>query len=53
MFVLLSLCVSVPRQPGNNDDWEFDIELGNTAEDARDDPGTSQIHLFKINSSIS
>ncbi|KAI3375790.1 hypothetical protein L3Q82_003739 [Scortum barcoo] len=27
-----------PRHPNNNQVWEFDIELGNTAEDAKDDP---------------
>ncbi|KAF0028900.1 hypothetical protein F2P81_018005 [Scophthalmus maximus] len=30
----------VPRHPNQNHVWEFDIELGNTAEDARDDPGS-------------
>ncbi|KAM6960431.1 nephronectin [Tautogolabrus adspersus] len=30
--------VHIPRHPGQNHVWEFDIELGNTAEDARDDP---------------
>lgn len=24
--------------------WEFDIELGNIAEDARDDPGKHRLH---------
>ncbi|XP_045921435.1 nephronectin isoform X2 [Micropterus dolomieu] len=30
--------VHIPRHPGHNQVWEFDIELGNTSEDARDDP---------------
>ncbi|XP_047192200.1 nephronectin-like [Scophthalmus maximus] len=30
--------VHIPRHPNQNHVWEFDIELGNTAEDARDDP---------------
>ncbi|KAM3842472.1 nephronectin-like [Diretmus argenteus] len=30
--------VHIPRHPDHNQVWEFDIELGNTAEDARDDP---------------
>ncbi|XP_013889943.1 nephronectin [Austrofundulus limnaeus] len=30
--------VHIPRHPGDNQVWEFDIELGNTAEDLRDDP---------------
>uniref|UniRef100_A0A087XE92 Nephronectin a n=1 Tax=Poecilia formosa TaxID=48698 RepID=A0A087XE92_POEFO len=33
--------VHIPRQPGQNHVWEFDIELGNTAQDAQDDPGTA------------
>ncbi|RVE60881.1 hypothetical protein OJAV_G00185450 [Oryzias javanicus] len=36
--------VHIPRQPGNNQEWEFDIELGNTAEDARDDPEAGGLH---------
>ncbi|KAM4565449.1 nephronectin-like [Fundulus diaphanus] len=35
--------VHIPRQPGHNHVWEFDIELGNTAEDARDDPETGEL----------
>ncbi|XP_024859361.1 nephronectin, partial [Kryptolebias marmoratus] len=30
--------VHIPRLPGDNQVWEFDIELGNTAEDLGDDP---------------
>ncbi|XP_037540442.1 nephronectin [Nematolebias whitei] len=30
--------VHIPRHPGNNQVWEFDIELGNTADDLGDDP---------------
>ncbi|KAM9424696.1 nephronectin-like isoform 2-T2 [Pholidichthys leucotaenia] len=30
--------VHIPRHPGHNHVWEFDIELGNVAEDAKDDP---------------
>ncbi|XP_074518290.1 nephronectin-like [Halichoeres trimaculatus] len=30
--------VHIPRHPGQNQVWEFDIELGNTAEDTKDDP---------------
>uniref|UniRef100_UPI0037E780CE nephronectin-like n=1 Tax=Semicossyphus pulcher TaxID=241346 RepID=UPI0037E780CE len=30
--------VHIPRNPSHNQVWEFNIELGNTAEDARDDP---------------
>ena len=33
------VCVAVPRNPGQNQVWEFDIELGNTADEAKDDPG--------------
>uniref|UniRef100_A0A8C7XIV7 EGF-like domain-containing protein n=1 Tax=Oryzias sinensis TaxID=183150 RepID=A0A8C7XIV7_9TELE len=36
--------VHIPRLPGNNEDWDFDIELGNTAEDARDDPEAGRLH---------
>lgn len=36
--------VHIPRQPGHNHIWEFDIELGNTAEDARDDPEVGKLH---------
>ncbi|XP_072232570.1 nephronectin [Leuresthes tenuis] len=36
--------VHIPRQPGHNQVWEFDIELGNTAEDARDDPEVGVLH---------
>ncbi|KAF7650150.1 hypothetical protein LDENG_00130450 [Lucifuga dentata] len=36
--------VHIPRHPGQNQVWEFDIELGNTAEDARDDPAASVLH---------
>lgn len=33
------VCVTVPRHPDHNQVWDFDIELGNTAEeDAMDDP---------------
>ncbi|XP_056156770.1 nephronectin-like [Lampris incognitus] len=35
--------VHIPRQPGHNQVWEFDIELGNTAE-ARDDPAAGVLH---------
>lgn len=31
--------VAVPRHPSHNQVWEFDVELGVTAEDAADDPG--------------
>ncbi|KAG7215169.1 hypothetical protein INR49_009453 [Caranx melampygus] len=34
----------VPRHPNHNHVWEFDIELGNTAEDARDDPEAGVLH---------
>ncbi|XP_070785544.1 nephronectin-like [Enoplosus armatus] len=30
--------VHIPRHPSHTQVWEFDIELGNTAEDASDDP---------------
>ncbi|XP_056224869.1 nephronectin-like isoform X2 [Seriola aureovittata] len=37
--------VHIPRHPDhNNHVWEFDIELGNTAEDARDDPEAGVLH---------
>ncbi|XP_041842132.1 nephronectin-like isoform X2 [Melanotaenia boesemani] len=36
--------VHIPRQPGHNQVWEFDIELGNTAEDAGDDPEVAVLH---------
>ena len=39
LCVCVRVCVAVPRQPGHNQVWEFDIELGNTAEASRDDPG--------------
>ncbi|CAL1590077.1 unnamed protein product [Knipowitschia caucasica] len=29
--------VHIPRHPGHSQVWEFDIELGNTADDAKDD----------------
>lgn len=29
--------VHIPRHPGQNQVWEFDIELGNTADEAKDD----------------
>lgn len=38
------MCSAVPRHPGHNNVWEFDIELGNIAEDARDDPGKHRLH---------
>lgn len=40
MRVSLSL-LSVPRNPSGNTvlDIDFDIELGNTADEAKDDPG--------------
>ncbi|KAM4714380.1 nephronectin isoform 2-T3 [Anableps anableps] len=36
--------VHIPRQPGRNHVWEFDVELGSTAEDARDDPDVGELH---------
>ncbi|XP_029381901.1 nephronectin isoform X2 [Echeneis naucrates] len=36
--------VHIPRQPNHNQVWEFDIELGNTADDAGDDPGAGVLH---------
>ncbi|XP_049424229.1 nephronectin-like [Epinephelus fuscoguttatus] len=36
--------VHIPRHPNHNQVWEFDIELGNTAEDARDDPEVGVLH---------
>ncbi|KAM8748169.1 nephronectin [Acanthopagrus schlegelii] len=36
--------VHIPRQPGHNQVWEFDIELGNTAEASRDDPDVAELH---------
>ncbi|XP_054863372.1 nephronectin isoform X2 [Amphiprion ocellaris] len=36
--------VHIPRHPGHNQVWEFDIELGNTADDARDDPDVGVLH---------
>ncbi|KAM6949257.1 nephronectin-like [Aplochiton taeniatus] len=37
--------VHIPRQPDHNQVWEFDIELGNTAEDDfGDDPDTGLVH---------
>ncbi|XP_071315980.1 nephronectin isoform X2 [Trachinotus anak] len=35
--------VHIPRHPNHNQVWEFDIELGNTA-DARDDPEAGVLH---------
>ncbi|XP_019215851.1 nephronectin isoform X3 [Oreochromis niloticus] len=35
--------VHIPRHPGHNHVWEFDIELGNIAEDARDDPEVGEL----------
>lgn len=40
----MCVCSAVPRHPGHNNVWEFDIELGNIAEDARDDPGKHRLH---------
>lgn len=34
----LCVCVSVPRRPSHNHVWDFDVELGETA-DLADDPG--------------
>nr|XP_019950994.1 PREDICTED: nephronectin-like [Paralichthys olivaceus] len=36
--------VHIPRNPNLNQVWEFDIELGNTADDARDDPEAGVLH---------
>ncbi|XP_044039865.1 nephronectin isoform X1 [Siniperca chuatsi] len=36
--------VHIPRLPDHNQVWEFDIELGNTSEDARDDPAAGVLH---------
>ncbi|KAM4611663.1 nephronectin-like [Polymixia lowei] len=36
--------VHIPRHPGQKQVWEFDIELGNTAEDSRDDPVAGVLH---------
>ncbi|XP_059210927.1 nephronectin-like isoform X2 [Centropristis striata] len=36
--------VHIPRHPGQNQVWEFDIELGHTAEDAGDDPRVGVRH---------
>lgn len=36
--VLLCVC-AVPRYEHNLFDWDFDVELGNTAEYTHDDPG--------------
>lgn len=42
------VCVAVPRHPSHNQVWEFDIELGATAEDAADDPGQCAFVLFPL-----
>ncbi|KAM8881397.1 nephronectin-like [Synchiropus picturatus] len=36
--------VHIPRHDLENQVWDFDIELGNTADDARDDPGAGGRH---------
>ncbi|XP_072314983.1 nephronectin-like [Eucyclogobius newberryi] len=35
--------VHIPRHPGHNQVWEFDIELGNTADEAKDDADTAAL----------
>lgn len=39
MCVHVCVFFAVPRHPSHNQVLEFDIELGATAEDAKDDPG--------------
>lgn len=39
MCVHVCVFVAVPRHPSHNQVWEFDNELGATAEDVKDDPG--------------
>uniref|UniRef100_A0A672ZB19 Nephronectin a n=2 Tax=Sphaeramia orbicularis TaxID=375764 RepID=A0A672ZB19_9TELE len=36
--------VHIPRHPNHNQVWEFDIELGNTAEEFRDDAEVGVLH---------
>ncbi|XP_060922631.1 nephronectin [Limanda limanda] len=36
--------VHIPRHPDLNQVWEFDIELGNTSDDAKDDPDAGVLH---------
>ncbi|XP_053271810.1 nephronectin isoform X2 [Pleuronectes platessa] len=36
--------VHIPRHPDVNQLWEFDIELGNISDDAKDDPDAGVVH---------
>ncbi|CAB1423382.1 unnamed protein product [Pleuronectes platessa] len=36
--------VHIPRHPDLNQLWEFDIELGNISDDAKDDPDAGVVH---------
>lgn len=43
----LYLSLLVPRYENNLFDWDFDVELGNTEEFIRDDPGTASHFIHK------
>lgn len=46
--VYVCVYVSVPRRPGDNHVWDFDVELGETADGAADDPGQCAFVLVTL-----